>query len=164
VIRPAVMSDTEAIARIYNYYILNTIVTFEEQAVSALEMAERLKAVEAASFPWLVSERANQVVGYAYAGKWHGRSAYRYSAECTVYVDPAARRQGIGTALYNALFALLRNKPIHAVIGGIALPNEASIALHEKFGLKKVAHFKEVGFKFNRWIDVGFWQVVLVQK
>jgi L-amino acid N-acyltransferase YncA len=158
-IRPAVLSDTEAIVRIYNHYILNTVVTFEEQAVSVIEMAERMKAVEAASLPWLVAECADQVVGYAYAGKWHGRSAYRYSVECTVYLDPAATGQGLGTELYNALFAILRCKPVHTVIGCIALPNEASIALHEKFGLKKVAHFKEVGFKFNRWIDVGYWQI-----
>jgi L-amino acid N-acyltransferase YncA len=161
VIRPAVLRDAEIIARIYNHYILNTIVTFEEQAVSAIEMGERMKAVEAASFPWLVSEQANQLVGYAYAGKWLGRSAYRYSTECTVYLDPASRGQGLGTELYDALFALLHGKQTHTVIGVIALPNEASVALHEKFGLRKVAHFKEVGFKFNRWVDVGFWQVTL---
>jgi L-amino acid N-acyltransferase YncA len=160
-IRSAVLRDAEVIARIYNHYILNTIVTFEEQAVSTLEMGERIKAVEAASFPWLVSERADQVVGYAYAGKWQGRSAYRYSAECTVYLDPAVKGQGLGTELYEALFTLLRGKQTHTVIGGIALPNEASVALHEKFGLRKVAHFKEVGYKFNRWVDVGYWQVVL---
>ena len=155
------MSDAEAIARIYNHYILNTVVTFEEQTVSADEMAGRVKAVEAASFPWLVCEHAGQIVGYAYANKWNARSAYRYSAECTVYLDPARTGQGFGTALYDALFAILRDKKMHTVIGGIALPNEASVAIHEKFGLKKVAHYQEVGFKFNRWIDVGYWQVTL---
>jgi L-amino acid N-acyltransferase YncA len=159
-IRPAVMGDTEAIARIYNHYILNTIVTFEEQPVAAIEMAERIKAVELVSFPWLVLEQAGQVVGYAYASKWHGRSAYRYSAECTVYLDPVAIGKGLGTELYNALFTILRDMELHTVIGIIALPNETSVALHEKFGLVKVAHFKEVGFKFDRWIDVGYWQVV----
>lgn len=160
-IRPAIQSDAEAVARIYNHYILNTLVTFEEQTVSPLEMAGRMKAVEGASLPWLVSEQANRVVGYAYAGKWHGRSAYRHSAECTVYLDPATRGQGLGTELYEALFTFLRGKQTHTVIGVIALPNEASVALHEKFGLKKVGHFQEVGFKFNRWVDVGYWQVVL---
>lgn len=160
-IRPVIQSDAEAVARIYNHYILNTIVTFEEQTVSSLQMAERMKAVEGASLPWLVSEQDNRVVGYAYAGKWHGRSAYRYSAECTVYLDPATRGQGLGTELYEALFTILRGTQTHTVIGVIALPNEASVALHEKFGLKKVGHFQEVGFKFNRWVDVGYWQVVL---
>jgi L-amino acid N-acyltransferase YncA len=159
-IRPAVTSDTEAIARIYNHYILNTVVTFEEQPVAAIEMAERIKAVELASFPWLVLEQAGQVVGYAYASKWHGRSAYRYTVESTIYLDPVVTGKGLGTALYEALFTILRNMELHTVIGIIALPNETSVALHEKFGMAKVAHFKEVGFKFGRWIDVGYWQVV----
>jgi L-amino acid N-acyltransferase YncA len=159
-IRPAVTSDTEAIARIYNHYILNTVVTFEEQPVAAIEMAERIKAVELASFPWLVLEQAGQVVGYAYASKWHGRSAYRYAVESTIYLDPVVTGKGLGTALYEALFTILRDMELHTVIGIIALPNETSVALHEKFGMAKVAHFKEVGFKFGRWIDVGYWQVV----
>ena len=160
-IRPATARDAEAIVRIYNHYILNTIVTFEEQVVSAGDMAERIKSVESDSLPWLVSEGVDRIVGYAYAGKWHRRSAYRYSAECTVYLDPGATGQGLGTELYDALFPILRSKGVHTVIGGISLPNEASIALHEKFGMKKAAHYKEVGFKFDRWIDVGYWQVVL---
>lgn len=160
-IRPVAISDAEAIASIYNHYILNTVITFEEQAVSAIEIAERIKAVESASLPWLVSESSNEVVGYAYASKWHGRSAYRYSTEITVYLDPAAIGQGLGAALYADLFPILRKKQIHAVIGVIALPNEVSIALHEKFDLTKVAHFKEVGFKFNQWVDVGYWQAIL---
>lgn len=160
-IRAASISDGAAIARIYNHYILHTIVTFEEQTVSASEMADRIGMIESVSLPWLVSERADQIVGYAYANRWQRRSAYRYCAECTVYLDPAATGQGLGTALYNALFPILRGNGIHAVIGGISLPNEASVALHEKFGLKKVAHFEEVGFKFNRWIDVGYWQATL---
>jgi L-amino acid N-acyltransferase YncA len=81
--------------------------------------------------------------------------------ECTVYLDHTVVKRGLGTALYDALFAILRSKKLHSVIGGIALPNEASVALHEKFGLTKAAHYKEVGFKFNQWIDVGYWQVVL---
>lgn len=155
------MGDADAVARIYNHYVLNSVVTFEEKAVPVFEITERMKAVESASFPWLVCEHADQMVGYAYASKWQGRSAYRYSAECTVYLDPAFVGHGFGTALYKALFAILRSKQVHAVVAGITLPNEASVALHEKFGLTKVAHFKEVGFKFNRWLDVGYWQVVL---
>jgi len=96
-----------------------------------------------------------------YASKWHGRSAYRFSTEITVYLAPAHVGRGIGSQLYARLFPILRDRGIHAVIGGIALPNEASVALHEKFGLEKVAHFKEVGYKFDRWIDVGSWQGIL---
>ena len=158
-IRPALASDADAIAHIYNHYIRNTTVTFEEMPVSAQEMAARIAKFDAASLPWLVLELDGHVVGYTYASKWKGRCAYRFSVESTVYLDPAHTGRGLGSSLYAALFAALRDKGMHVVIGGIALPNAASVALHEKLGLEKVAHFKEVGFKFERWIDVGYWQL-----
>jgi len=161
VIRSATPSDSDSIARIYNHYILNTIITFEEQAVSSQEMAGRIEEVTSTALPWLVAEHAGEVVGYAYASKWKGRCAYRFSVESTVYVDPDFVGKGYGTRLYERLFGLLREQGIHVVIGGIALPNPESIALHERFGLKKSAHFNEVGFKFEKWIDVGYWQVIL---
>lgn len=160
-IRPAIATDADSIARIYNHYILNTVITFEEQAVSAPEIAERIAEVTSASLPWLVAEDAGRIVGYAYASKWKGRCAYRFSVESTVYLDPECAGKGLGTKLYERLFAALRECGMHAVIGGIALPNPASIALHEKLGMKKVAHFSEVGFKFGKWIDVGYWQATL---
>lgn len=160
-IRPAIATDADSIARIYNHYILNTIITFEEQAVSAQEMAGRIAEVTSASLPWLVAEDAGRIVGYAYASKWKGRCAYRFSVESTVYLDPDSAGKGHGSKLYERLFASLRECGTHAVIGGIALPNPASIALHEKLGMKKVAHFSEVGFKFGKWIDVGYWQATL---
>ena len=160
-IRPALASDSDAIARIYNHYIRDTTVTFAETQVSAQEMAIRIDELYAASLPWLVLELDGQVIGYTYAGKWKGRCAYRFSVESTVYLDPAHTGRGLGTSLYAALFAALRDKGMHVVIGGIALPNAASVALHERLGLEKVAHFKEVGFKFERWIDVGYWQLKL---
>ena len=122
------------------------------------EMARRIEEAASATLPWLVAEREGRIVGYANARKWRPRSAYRFSAEVTVYVAPDCMRLGIGSRLYEELFPSLRARGIHAVMGGIALPNEASVALHEKLGFSKVAHFKEVGFKFNKWIDVGYWQ------
>jgi L-amino acid N-acyltransferase YncA len=160
-IRTAIASDADSIARIYNHYILNTIITFEEQAVSASEIVELITEVTSASLPWLVAEHDGQIMGYAYASKWKGRCAYRFSVEITVYLDPNSVGKGYGTKLYEQLFASLRECGMHVVIGGIALPNTASIALHEKLGLRKVAHFSEVGFKFNKWIDVGYWQAML---
>jgi len=157
-IRLAAITDAASIASIYNHYVLNTVVTFEEEAVSATEMAERLAETATAGLPWLVIEQTGSVVGYAYASKWKGRCAYRFTVEATVYLAPDAGGQGHGTKLYEALFAELKKKSVLVVIGGIALPNQASIALHEKFGLQKVAHFKEVGFKFKKWVDVGYWQ------
>lgn len=160
-VRPASDSDAEAIARIYNHYILDTTITFEEQPLSPEAMAERIRAIASAGLPWLVAEQRGQVAGYAYASKWQGRCAYRFTVESTVYLDPAALGQGLGSQLYQALLAQLRDGSMHVVIGGIALPNPASVALHERLGFEKVAHFKEVGFKFDHWIDVGYWQARL---
>lgn len=160
-IRPASSSDSAVIADIYNHYIAETVVTFEEEPVSSGEIARRIADVQAASLPWLVAEAHGQVAGYAYATPWKTRSAYRYSVEITVYLAPGSVARGMGSQLYSRLFSILQQRGIHAVIGGIALPNQASVALHEKFGCEKVAHFLQVGFKFNRWVDVGYWQRIL---
>ena len=159
-IRPATISDADAIARIYNHYINETVVSFEEKPVSAEEMRARMEGVLSA-LPWIVAEEEGVVAGYAYAGKWHGRSAYRYSVESTVYLDHRRVGKGIGSQLYKVLLDDLRARSIHVVIGGIALPNEASVRLHEKLGFKKAAHYREVGWKFDRWIDVGYWELLL---
>jgi phosphinothricin acetyltransferase len=158
VIRSASADDASGIADIYNHYVSKTVITFEENEVIAAVMARRIEEVQSEGLPWLVAIRKSTISGYAYATKWRTRPAYRFSAEVTVYVDPSCGRLGIGSRLYEELFSRLQARGIHAVMGGIALPNEASVALHEKFGFCKVAHFKEVGFKFNRWIDVGYWQ------
>ena len=157
-IRVVSNGDSAAIADIYNHYVTNTIVTFEEEPVTVVEMSRRIDAALATSLPWLVAVEAGRVVGYAYASVWKVRPAYRFSAESTVYVDHRATARGIGSALYERLFVALRSSGVHTVIGGIALPNDASIAIHEKLGMTKVAHFAEVGFKFGRWIDVAYWQ------
>lgn len=159
--RPATESDAQAITDIYNHYVTATVVTFEEEPIDAAEMSRRMQEVRSASLPWLVAEEDGQVVGYAYATKWRARSGYRFSAEITVYLAPTRGGRGIGSKLYGELFPILQARGIHAVMGGIALPNDASVALHEKFGLRKVAHFEQVGFKFDRWIDVGYWQRTL---
>ena len=155
------MADAAPVAAVYNHYVRETSVTFEEEEVPPPEIARRIQEVGSASLPWLIAERDGQIVGYAYASKWHARSAYRFSAEIAVYVDAGSRRGGVGSRLYDQLFPMLQTRNIHAVVAGIALPNESSVTLHEKFGLSKVAHFKEVGLKFNRWIDVGYWQRTL---
>lgn len=158
-VRAARPADADALAQIYNHYIRETVVTFEEAPLDAPTMAARLQETTAVSLPWLVAEAGGAVIGYAYASRWKGRCAYRYSVESTVYLDPARTGGGVGTRLYAALLDELRARSLHAVIGGIALPNPASVALHEKLGFCKVAHFEEVGFKFGRWIDVGYWQL-----
>ena len=161
VIRSAGAGDSGAIAAIYNHYVATTVITFEEEPVSAAEMARRMAEVGSLSLPWMVAEREGNLVGYAYASPWRARSAYRFSVEVTVYLDPGCPRLGIGSRLYQALLPELKTRGIHAALGVIALPNEASVAIHEKFGFAKVAHLREVGLKFGRWVDVGYWQLLL---
>jgi phosphinothricin acetyltransferase len=153
-------ADATAIAEIYNHYVRETVVTFEETPVAASDMAQRIADV-GAPYPWLVSDDGGAVVGWAYATPWKTRSAYRFSVETTVYVARSHHGRGIGGALYRALIDDLRARNVHSVVGGIALPNPASVALHEKLGFRKIAHFAEVGRKLDRWVDVGYWQLLL---
>ena len=153
--------DAAALVAIYNHFVQHTVVTFEEVPVRGDEFAQRMEAVVSASLPYLVAERDGAIAGYAYASRWKERSGYRFAVESTVYLAPDCAGQGIGTGLYDALFGRLSAWGAHAVLGGIALPNDASVALHEKFGMRKVAHFDAVGYKFGRWVDVGYWQRLL---
>lgn len=159
-LRDATAGDAARLAEIYNPYVRDTVITFEEEPVATAEMARRVAEVTA-RWPWLVAERDGRVVGYAYATPWRTRSAYRHSVECTVYLDADATGRGDGSRLYDALLARLRAAGAHLAIGGIALPNARSVALHEKCGFRQVAQFHEVGWKFGRWIDVGYWELRL---
>jgi phosphinothricin acetyltransferase len=160
-VKEAATGDADAIARIYNHYVAESIVTFEESPVSSADMTQRILEIRDDGLPWLVAELGDGVAGYAYASKWKGRCAYRYATEITVYLGMESQGQGVGSLLYMQLFDKLRQRGMHTVIAGIALPNVASVALHEKMGLEKVAHFREVGRKFDHWIDVGYWQATL---
>jgi len=161
VIRSATVADAHAVANIYNRYIESSIVTFEEEAIEAAEMAERIDKVLAGSLPWLVIEVGRQILGYAYANAWRARRAYRFSVETSIYLAGEHAGHGLGTGLYDHLLSDLARRGMHVAIGGIALPNEASVRLHEKLGFKKVAQLEQVGFKFGSWIDVGYWQKIL---
>lgn len=158
-IRPATSDDSQAIAAIYNHFIEHTHVTFETEPVAASEMGRRIG--ENFPLPWLVAEAPGGILGYAYASKWRARHAYRFSVETSVYLRHDASGHGIGTQLYRNLLGNLRDHGFHSAIGGIALPNQGSIALHEKLGFTECARFREVGFKLGKWVDVGYWQLVL---
>jgi L-amino acid N-acyltransferase YncA len=160
-IRPVELSDAQAIANIYNPFITDTVITFEYEPVTPEEIASRIKKVLDLGLPYLVAEEEDKVVGYAYASQWRTRAAYRYTVESTVYLDPAYKGKGLGTALYRALLEELKVRGIHVVLGGITIPNPASVALHEKMGFVKAAEHREVGFKFDHWLDVGFWELKL---
>ena len=153
--------DYQAVTHIYNHYIRNTVISFEEREIDSGEVAARVNKVKSAGLWWLVCEAESHILGYAYASTWNERSAYRNTVEISIYLDPETRGRGYGTELYRELFRLLKNKKIHTAIAGIALPNPASVKLHEKFGMEKTSHFREVGYKFDQLIDVGYWQVIL---
>ena len=159
-VRLARLEDANQIADIYNYYILNTTVTFEKTPVSAVEMRDRIEKI-LVKYPWLVVDVDNMIHGYAYATDWKPRWAYRHSVESTVYLRNGQSGNGYGSLLYRQLIDDLQKQNVHTMIGGIAQPNEGSIALHEKLGFVKVAHFKEVGYKFEKWVDVAYWQLIL---
>ncbi len=152
-IRPVTAEDAAAIVAIYNHYVRQTTVTFEEIDVTPEQMAARI-ATATPVYPWLVAEADGVLVGYAYARKYHERAAYRHTVEMAVYLDHRRHGAGAGTALYEALMAALPRGQVHALIGSIALPNPASIRLHEKFGFRRAADYPQIGFKFGRWIDV----------
>lgn len=157
VVRPARSADVPAICAIYNHYIATSDATMEESPVGHDEMSRRIDTVTAA-WPWLVAEADGTVTGYAYANQWKPRSGYRHAVESTVYLDPAQVGRGFGSALYHSLIDSLRQRGVHCALAGISMSNVASIALHEKFGFRQVAHIRENGIKFGRWIDVGYWQ------
>jgi L-amino acid N-acyltransferase YncA len=162
IIRAVVKEDSQRICEIYNYYVQNTRISFEEDPVSQEEMKKRIAGITP-SYPFIVSELDGEILGYAYANRWKERSAYRFTAEVTVYVDQDHLGKGIGDRLLKELMICVKRSKIHVLMAVIALPNEKSIQLHEKYGFKKVAHFTEVGYKHNRWIDVGYWELILLE-
>jgi phosphinothricin acetyltransferase len=160
-IRPATGDDAPAVCAIYNHYVTHTIVTFEEQPLAVDVMRAQMAAVLEKRLPWLLVEHDGGIGGYACASPWKSRSGYRFAVETSIYLAPECTGRGYGSRLYESLLEALRERGIHCVIGGASLPNPASVALHEKFGFTKVAHFRENGFKFGRRIDVAYWQLLL---
>ncbi|MBI9103672.1 MAG: N-acetyltransferase [Spirochaetales bacterium] len=158
-IRDVEEKDAIGIASIYNYYVDKTWITFEQEAVSSFVMAERIRSTTE-NYPWMVFEEDGKILGYIYADRWKSRAAYRYTVESTIYLDKDAGRKGIGRKLYTELLPRLKEMGIKTVVVCIAIPNEASIGLHEKLGFRKVGIFTKVGYKFETWIDVGFWELV----
>lgn len=161
-IREVQTRDVGALCAIYNHYVAQTTVTFDAMPVSEDEMAGTIVAA-GPNLPWLVWEDPDTglVTGYAACSAWKSRCSYEKSLETTIYLEPGTGGQGVGSLLYGELMVRVKEAGYHTVLGGISLPNPASVALHEKLGFVKVGHFKAVGFKFEQWIDVGYWQKML---
>ncbi|GKX29454.1 N-acetyltransferase [Vallitalea longa] len=157
-IREVKLSDAQSICDIYNYYITNTVITFEEEIVTTQQMIDKIKQISD-KYCFIVYEHKNKVIGYAYASKWRERSAYRFCVESSIYVNKNCDHKGIGTILYIELINRLKKLNYRVIMGVISLPNEPSIKLHEKLGFNKAGHFNKVGLKLGKWIDVEYWQL-----
>ena len=142
---------------IYAPVVRDTTISFETTAPDAAEMAARI-AKTLAMFPWLVWEEGGRAVGYAYASRHREREAYQWSADVSCYVHPGHRGRGIGKALYARLFDILRAQGFQSAFAGIALPNAASVALHESVGFEPIGVYREVGWKLGAWRDTGWWR------
>jgi phosphinothricin acetyltransferase len=154
--------DAEAVAGIYGTAVEGTTATFEEVAPHVAEMARRMRTILVRT-PWLVAEADGMVVAYAYAGAHRERAGYRWSVDISVYVDPAHRGQGIGRTLYQHLLPRLRAQGYVNAYAGVALPNPASVALHEAIGMERIGVYERVGFKFGAWHDVAWYGMRLFE-
>ena len=155
-IRFATEDDGEQVRAVYMPYVRDTSVSFETETPSVAAMERRIAAT-VEQYPWLVCEHEGRVVGYAYAGPHRSRAAYRWSIDCSVYVDAECHRNGIARGLYESLFALCRVQGFHNAYAGITLPNEASVSFHEDRGFEPVGVYEKVGYKMGDWHDVGWW-------
>lgn len=160
-IRSVKLSDAQEIADIYNYYIKDTIITFEEQKVTAVDITKRIEKVLEKGYPYIVYEENNYIIGYAYVNNWRERSAYDITLETSIYLKNDEIGKGFGSSLLLALIKESEKINTHSLIGVISLPNKESQKLHKKFGFHRVGFFKESGKKFNKLIDVEFWQLIL---
>ena len=152
--------DAEAVAAIYEPFVTDTPISFEDVAPTAAEMAGRIERLTE-THAWLVAEDGDEILGYAYGCPHRERAAYQWATEVSVYVDPRHHRRGAGRALYEALFPRLGERGYRLALAGIALPNDASVGLHEACGFEPVGVYRRIGFKQGKWWDVGWWQLEL---
>ena len=163
-IRLAQEADAAAIAEIYRPYVEDSRVSFEEKAPDAAEMARRCVGDRPGFHPWLVAEEAGQLLGYASSSPFRARPAYRWSVETSIYLAANAHGRGLGKQLLSTLTDLLERQGYVTAIGAIALPNDASVRLHEALGFVHAGTYRGTGFKLGQWIDVGLWQKELAPR
>ncbi|KKW69021.1 hypothetical protein AAV94_00970 [Lampropedia cohaerens] len=157
-IRRATPHDAQAIVAIYNHYILHSTATFELEPLTIAQMRARIEKV-AVRYAWFVFEQEGEVAGYAYADAFHGRAGFRHTVEPSIYVADGWAGQGIGKALYAHLLDYLEHETdCHAVIAVLAVPNPGSEALHAALGFRQAGRITQVGRKFERWLDIAYWE------
>jgi L-amino acid N-acyltransferase YncA len=152
--------DAADIVAVYGPYCDGTVISFETAAPTVEQMRERIERIMK-QFPWLVCEIDGEIAGYVYACPHRERAAYRWAVDVAVYIAPQHQRRGIGQALYSVLFQILRAQGYFKAYAGVTLPNLGSIGLHEAVGFKPLAVYPGVGYKFGKWLDVGWWQLDL---
>ena len=162
-IRLAAKRDAEQIAAIYAPNVTGSIISFELEQPDAHEIRRRIETT-LERYPWLVYEHQGRVLGYAYASAHSSRAAYRWSVDVSAYVYGGSQRQGLGRTLYTSLFAALRLQGFYNAYAGIALPNPASVGLHEAMGFRPVGVYQKVGYKMDAWHDVGWWHLALRER
>jgi len=153
-------ADAAGCAAVYAPFVEGSAISFEYSAPDAVEMGRRIAKLSA-THAWLVAEDGGSVVGFAYGSPHRERAAYRWAAEVSVYVAASHHRRGVGRALYGALFELLSRQGFRTLCAGIALPNPASVAVHEALGFELVGVYRRIGYKDGLWLDVGWWQLQL---
>jgi L-amino acid N-acyltransferase YncA len=162
-LRVAQGADSESLLAIYAPVVLETFISFEQEVPAIAAIAERIETT-LENFPWLVAAREDRILGYAYASAHRERAAYRWSVDTTVYVAQDARRHGIGARLYGSLLAILRLQEFRSAFAGIALPNPASVRLHEAAGFEPLGVYADVGYKLGAWRSVGWWRLGLTAR
>ena len=158
--RQATLEDAKQICVLYNHFVSQTTISFEQEPVTVEDMQNRILMVST-KWCWLVAVCDGELLGYAYASTWRARAAYRYTVESAIYLSQTEQHKGLGTRLYQALLAQLKDKGYHVVIATIAGVNPVSEHLHTKLGFKKIGHYPEVGFKNNQWVGITTYQLIL---
>lgn len=159
-IRSVYPRDAKAIADIYNYYLVNSVATFDIETVTEVDMTAKIADISA-SYPFFVYELNGEIAGFCYAHEWKTKSAYQYTLETTIYLSPQLVGQGIGRRLMECLIEDCRARGYSVLIACITAENEASCLFHEKLGFRKVSHFEKVGMKFGRWLDVADYELII---
>ncbi|MFV0469547.1 MAG: GNAT family N-acetyltransferase [Dysgonomonas sp.] len=160
-IRKAGLDDAAAICNIYNYYIENTTITFETEAITNEAMKKRISNSMQQDLPFYVLEVNAQIAGYYYLHEWNSKQAFATTMEVTVYLDKDLTGKGLGSQLFQHLLANVDRQKIHVLIAGICVPNEESVRLHERFGFEQVSFMKQIARKFNQWCDIAHWVLIM---
>lgn len=159
-IREVKLDDCKAIAEIYNEYVLHSTITFETEPVTNETMQDRIQKLSE-KYPYYVYEEKGDIIGYCYAHDWKQKAAYKHTLETTIYLSPNNKGKGIGTLLMQYLIEQCKQRGYHSLIACITEGNEASNHLHLKLGFEQVSHFREVGMKFDKWLDVVDYELLL---